>query len=196
MEWIPDARAADSDLLLVAPSAGHCLPGAWLGSFRSVTAVDLDPLARILFRRLHGASLNRTRLDWITGDVFRQWPTLLAANPGHTILFCNFLGQAVECDEKKARAWFATLPATLSGRQWASFHDRYSGELTTKSAPPLDSQNRAEATTLLAHFYDRSIGGELTEHELPPIFPQHRPYRYWNWPLSPDQFHIIEGCRS
>jgi hypothetical protein len=194
-EWIPAAQASSMDLLLIAPSAGHCLPSTWLGSFRSVAAIDLDPMASILFRRLHGASMPAA-VEWIAGDVFQQWEALLASHPGHVVLFCNFLGQAAECDDVRASEWFAQLPASLEGRRWASFHDRYSGELATKAVAPLDSPHRADPETLLRHFYEKGISGELTEHELPPLFPQVRPYRYWSWPLAPDQFHIIEGCRS
>jgi hypothetical protein len=190
------SESARTDLLLVAPSAGHCLPSAWLGGFRSVSAIDLDPVAKILFRRLHGPSLGRTRLQWITGDVFQEWNGLLAEHRAHAILFCNFLGQAFECDEKQAGPWFSTLAGTLAGRRWASFHDRYSGALATTRAPALDTPNRAEPSALLSHFYHRGAAGELTEHELPPIFPKERSYRYWSWPLAPDQFHIIEACRS
>jgi len=194
-EWISAEDAASTDLLLIAPSAGHCLPSAWLGGFRNVTAIDLDPMARILFRRLHGASMPAP-VKWITEDVFQIWDPLLSSHPDHAVLFCNFLGQAAECDEARAAEWFARLPASLERRRWASFHDRYSGELATKRVPALECPTRAEPEALLRHFYEKGISGELTEHELPPIFPQDRPYRYWGWPLAPDQFHIIEGCHS
>jgi hypothetical protein len=194
-EWIPPSPATSTDLLLIAPSAGHCLPSAWLGSFRSVAAIDLDPMAQVLFRRLHGASI-KAPMEWTAGDVFQEWDALLASQPNHALLFCNFLGQATECDEARAADWFARLPKSLAGRRWASFHDRYSGELPTKNVLALDSRLRADPQTLLQHFYEKGISGELTEHELPPIFPQDQQYRYWSWPLAPDQFHIIEGCRS
>ena len=197
-DWPPLTQRAEKDLLLVAPSGGHCLPGDWLGSFRSVTAADIDPLAPLVFRRLHAAAMGATPLHWNTLDVVKNWAALFSAHPSHAILFCNFLGQVQNCfPENEMKDWFQRLPATLQGRSWASFHDCYSGDPTPRrNAPPLECSMRADPKALMAHFYEAGAQGEWIEHELPPIFPESGHYRYWSWPLAAGQNHIIEGYQS
>ncbi|MBU6375594.1 MAG: hypothetical protein KGQ59_06325 [Bdellovibrionales bacterium] len=193
-EWIPRPSAASQDLLVIAPSGGHCLPSSWLGSFRSVSAVDIDPLAPLFFRLNHAAALPSGQLHWIHGDVFQDWQDLIGQHPHHLILFGNFLGQAQEVDEKQAKVWFDVLAKTLGERKWASFHDRYSGVIKPiKNVTALETGTRASSQEILKHFYAPYSTGELCEHELPPIFPEQSSYRYWSWPLSRRQFHIIEG---
>ncbi len=194
-EWLPESERTGIDLLLVAPSAGHCLPGSWLSSFKSLTAIDWDPVAEPLFRRTHQGQLRPNTLSWIRADVFQHWNSLLEQNPKHAILFCNFLGQADSCGEPSVVApWFESLRRTLPARRWASFHDRYSGGLPIReNVPPLKCGVRAEAGTLLSTFYDSKTRGELTEHELPPIFPAEGAYSYLAWPLARGQNHLIEA---
>ena len=195
-DWVPSSVAPTQDLLIIAPSGGHCLPSPWLGAFRSVSAVDIDPLAPLFFRKNHAAALPSDRLHWTHADVFQDWRPLMLAHPKHLILFGNFLGQAHEVNEKQAELWFEMLQADLRGRKWASFHDRYSGKIEPiKNTVAFESPTRASPGELLKHFYSAQSTGELCEHELPKIFPEQAPYCYWSWPLSKQQFHIIEGYR-
>jgi hypothetical protein len=193
--WIPRHEASREALTLIAPSGGHCLPRPWLESFRSLTAIDIDPTARFFFQRNHPAC--SAHLHWIQGNIFERWNDLLMKNPEAKILFCNFLGQAQACDPVRAESWFKRLRSDLDKRSWASFHDRYSGELKMKphvGALPVSARARPE--TLLEHFYPASTRGELCEHELPQIFPENGNYLYCRWQLDPCSTHLIEAYSS
>ena len=62
---------------------------------------------------------------WIGADFVVCLPQILAAHPGAAVLFCNVLGQlGVERSDYEQR--LAQLPGWLEGREWGSFHDRYS----------------------------------------------------------------------
>ena len=94
-QWLATWPHGREHLLLLGPSAGWCLPTAFLTGFRTICAVDLDPLAPWLFNRLHGAGLRRAgvRVRWQQADIFDTLVTLLRDYPEHAVLFGNMLGQ-------------------------------------------------------------------------------------------------------
>jgi len=199
--WLQTWINPSSQLLLIAPSGGYSLPTSWLHHFDSITAVDWDPLAKTFFLWNHrrgpeGRSL-RPRLSWLRADLFTEIAGLLENYPQADILFCNFLGQAYECDPRRYDRWAAELPRLLEGRSWASFHDRFSGPLDIREVQnPHSSPTRADNDSLLRTFYSSKAGGELCEHELPPLFPTQGTYHYWGWKLTPNQQHLIEAYFS
>jgi hypothetical protein len=184
----------------VAPSGGYCLDPRWLQALaaagQELHAVDWDPLAPRFFARTHpGVDVHWHRAD-IMAAGGRELQRLLALLPEARVLFCNFLGQAELASPREYPAFARGLSSLLEGRVWASFHDRYSGQVRPSTLAPLEAlAARASPERLLQHFYRHSHSGELNEHELPSL-PAGADYSYWTWELRPGVFHLIEGVRG
>lgn len=203
--WLAGWQPRESKLLLIGPSAGYSLEPEFLARFTSVVAVDPDPLARWFFARRLGSPAAWERADYLRDGAgvpsSRRLGELLAAYPGHAVLFCNLLGQLKllpEVKEPALRGWFASLPELLSGRSFASYHDRLSGEL----APHVVGGESAVLTNdqLTERFYsDASLPDgktlELIDHLTDGIFPG-LPRAYFHWELHPRAHHLIEGVHS
>src|SRR5262249_44910225 len=131
--WLDGWQPGTDDLLLLGASAGWCLPDGFLDRFARVHAVDLDPLAPLLFRLLHGR-----RASFERAALFAGADPPLRRHPGRAVLFCNVLGQRrfEQPDEDAVEAELAGLAARLAGHAWASFHDRLSGAATDLARPP------------------------------------------------------------
>lgn len=144
--WLEAWNPSETELLIIGPSAGYCLPQGWLNRFQKVTAVDPDPLAKALFRVLHpGLPLQwRQEEVLVPGEGFAQnlreafqmelkkWQSHLDRSSGAAVLFSNFLGQlGVLVPAEMRESWLVELKQnlypTLKGRTWASFHDVLSG---------------------------------------------------------------------
>ncbi len=184
----------------MAPSGGYCLDPGWLSQVqeggRAIHAVDWDPLAPWFFGLSHPrASVHWHRADLIAGGG-KELERLLASLPDARVLFCNFLGQAELASPREYPAFAARLSSQLQGRIWASFHDRYSGQIRPSSLEPFESTaGRASPEELMQHFYRHSRSGELNEHTLP-LLPEGAHHCYWQWELRPGVFHLIEGVRG
>jgi hypothetical protein len=191
-EWHPAAR----DLLLVGASAGWCLPDAFLTRFQRIDAVDLDPLAPVLFRALHGRPLAaaRTALRFERVDVFTRLPDLLACHPHHAVLFANLLGQRRfhRADVAATEAELAGVAARLTGRAWASFHDRLSGDARDLAGTP---HGFACAGALAPAALARRVGatGEWLDHLTTDVLPASATRRLMPWRFRPGRLHWVEA---
>ncbi|MFN8544913.1 MAG: hypothetical protein U0807_12035 [Candidatus Binatia bacterium] len=192
-EWTPPEPA----LLLVGPSAGWCLPAAFLARFATIDAIEPDPLARVLLaRRFPGVA---ARVRWHARDPFASAAALAALGrdfPDHALLLANVLGQLR--DVHPGRPWRAGLAPLLAGRSWASFHDRLSCALPLHLddvSEPFPPTVRDEE--LLARFHAGPLPNvvEVDDHETADLFPD-CPRRYLVWVLRPGRFHLIELVRS
>src|SRR5438067_1928170 len=107
-EWSPKEKV----LVLIGPSAGYSLPTDFLSQFESIIAYEPDPVARLIFERRTGL-----KPRW-------KGHYLLEENlPGGAVLISNLLGQLeIDVAEFKPR-----LLRQLSGREFASYHDIFSG---------------------------------------------------------------------
>jgi hypothetical protein len=201
--WLAEWQPREKNLLLVGPSGGYTLPLEFLNRFESISAVEPDPVARWIFERGHGIEVAWSRENFFLNkhkefDLSRL-RLLLDVNPDRAVLFCNILGQLAclypEATSKPAFAeWKKGLVGALSGRSWASYHDRLSGVLE----PVITSENRTQPrsltnTELTAKFYSGT--GELTDHELEGAFTG-LPARYLAWTLTPGQTHLIEATKA
>ncbi len=154
--WSPPER----ELILVGPSGGYCLDLSFLSRFVTVTALEVDPIARWIFARRARSALRSsgTALRWEPEDrlsprdgagfTLEPLRALLAANPDAAVLFCNVLGQLPllgpdladdvipEPTEGSFERWLLELPEALAGHSWASFHDRLSGPLRPEGIDP------------------------------------------------------------
>lgn len=182
-QWHPDATR----LILVGPSAGWCLPDPWLNRFQAVTAIDPDPWAAPIFRRLHP----KVRLEsWIRGDFFAEGPDLLKAQPKAAVLFCNVLGQLrfSGLDGRDVQARIAQIGALLAGHPWASFHEIMSCA-SAANPPPLLLLHAQEHRALLQQL---GLSGEWLDHEAGSTLPVANPRVIVPWRFAPDRLHLVE----
>lgn len=204
--WLAATELSNAEeLLLVGPSAGHCLPLAWLGQFRRLTLLEPDPVARRWLSQL----LPRPRLETEHRDLLLApllsgaagLDAVLERRPRAAVLFCNVLGQlhfALSDDEhERFQAEFVRriVPA-LDGRAWASFHDRWSFDLQPDPALPerLAFERRpAEATLAEAWFGAEGPTVTALDHGTSELFPEALPYRYFGWQITPAALHLVEA---
>lgn len=187
--WNPVA----TELIIVGPSAGWCLPRPFLQRFSRLLLIDLDTSAPFFFSLRHGRALRRRGVEiaWRHEDFVRCLPAVLAARPSAAVLFCNVLGQlALERDDYER--CLALLPDRLAGRSWASFHDRFSAVLPAggpDDPPPFVSHAPMDEAMLrrLAH------GGEWTDHGTGGVLPAGTLRHHLPWRIIPQRLHWIEA---
>ena len=196
-QWLSTWPHGREHLLLLGGSAGWCMPTAFLASFRSIHAVDLDPLAPWLFNRLHGAGLRRSgvSVSWQRADIFDTLGPLLKSYPAHAILFGNMLGQhRYYCsDVSSAEAHLQWLTRQLQGRVWASFHDR----LSVDWKPGGDAPQRVCAPrSLSSDQLARRFGGRgiWTDHLTEGVIGGDVECLYLPWHLLPGRLHLVEAA--
>jgi len=203
--WLEAALPADDELVLVGPSAGHCLPLAHLARFRRLLVLEPDPVARwLLQQRLPRSNLVVEHRDLLLGPLTSGQPGLdavLQQRPRASVLFCNLLGQLhwdlSDEHEQRFRAGFTrrVLPL-LAGRRWASFHDRWSveGQEAHALAQPLAFERLPTDDELgVACFGAAGAPVTALDHGTSQLFPDPLPRRYFAWPLTPRALHIVEG---
>jgi hypothetical protein len=188
--WLQAWRPPAEHLLLLGPSGGYALTRAFLATFRRITAVEPDPLARfILARRFAGLDIH-----W---EPAADDPLLAAQrHPQAAVLFCNLLGQdwLGVGDEATRRLWLEALPTRLAGRSWASFHDVVSTAIAPLQAGPLRDAGSPGLEALLARFWP---GGELplVDHHTH-VLSAGRPADYVVWNLAPGHHHLVGWVTS
>ena len=166
-----------------------------MSRFRSITAVDLDPLAPILFRLNHGLELWRSgaALRFERVDLFGQLEAILAAHKDHAVLFSNVLGQHLfhEPDAARAEDTISSMKHRLAGRHWASWHDRLSGRFPPRVPLPEARMTRLalEAAALAA---ECGLSGEWVDHLTAHVLPEGTERHLLAWPLLADWLHIVE----
>lgn len=204
--WLAEVLPTSEELILVGPSAAHCLPVEHLSGFARVTVLEPDGLSRLLLgRRLRPSQLTSRGDDLLVTPLLSGGPgldDLLRAQPRASLLFCNLLGQLQFglTDERHA-AWRAAFRARvvpeLKGRRWASFHDRWSLDRAV-SEPPLPVEVRFERAPS-----DDELGAALFGPTGPPVtvldhgtarlFSEPGPRRYFTWQLTPEALHVVEA---
>lgn len=139
--WLEDWPTKESreELVLLGPSAGYSLPTKWLKSFKKITAYDLDPLAPVLFQKVHTgvpAKFIKQDLFWQQGQLsLDPLQKILATHPSAVILFCNVLGQVLlegHASEEEWSRYLLDLRQMLRTRRWASYHDICSQRKNTR----------------------------------------------------------------
>lgn len=195
--------------MLVGPSAGHCLPLEHLARFERLLLLEPDGLARVLIRRRLGARrVVHRRDDLLVSPLLRGAPgldDLLRDRPRAAVLFCNLLGQLQfglsndQHDSWREAFQRRILPA-LSGRRWASFHDRWSLEGPSGERPPAVELQFTQAPS------DQELGAALFGAAGPPLqvldhgtaglFPELGPHRYFTWQLTPQVLHVVEAVNG
>jgi hypothetical protein len=214
--WAPPER----ELLLVGPSGGYSLDPAFLGAFSRIIAVDIDPLAALVFRLRFGRLLRErgVALAWDSRDHLSPGPqgfslqplcSLVAAHPEAAVLFCNLLGQLPllgddrlpdqsddDPPEGSYERWLLGLPAALAGRSWATYHDRISGDGRPRSLPEGAPVPWSPSEDLVLHHFapaeDRVEKLELLDHRTS-VLLRDTPREQFSWEIAPGVFHLIEA---
>lgn len=192
--WNPTSRK----LLLIGPSAGYVLPTSWLAEFDEIVAVDIDSLAPLFFAQQHHLSnvrwLNEDILPMATaGPGLGKINRLLAEHRDYAVLFTNVLGQ-VECFAKttaqadKVEDFMGRLRILLASREWASFHDRLSGECVPEVEDVTGDHSHDYA--LATRVYRRSGFATHRTERLGDGLKCH----LMTWQRVPGYWHVVEGC--
>lgn len=204
--WLIEALPPADELILVGPSAGHCLPIEHLARFRRILLLEPDGLARFLFgRRVSGPLITQRSDDQLLRPLLEGregLDQLLRERPGASLLFCNLLGQLqLGLSEEEHAAWCSAfrrriLPE-LAGRRWASFHDRWSMDRRV-SEPALPVELRFEPAPSddelgTALFGAAGAPVEVLDHGTSGLFPEAAARRYFTWQLTPTALHVVEA---
>lgn len=212
-EWLYGWEPPEKKLVIVGPSAGWCVQPFFFERFEEVLCLEPDPVAHFLFRRrLARAPLElRPRLRFDAEDRLLADPSALSrvldAEGDAAVLFSNVLGQvrvllgANDTDDARLSGVRAAVQGAIRGRSWASFHDRVSGELEPALEGRLDADRRLSDEELREELYsavtpDGASTPPLLDHLTSGFFPADRPHAYFNWPLLPGVFHLIEATRN
>lgn len=173
-DWLGAWPQRDDELILVGPSGGYSLSSTWLKRYRQIAAFDLDPLASFFFRRRHpGIHIEFHRQDvfWKNGTLsVMELSNILDHHPKADVLFSNVLGQLLVEKKTNEEEWYRFLTRIrerLNGRNWASYHDRFS-----------------------------QAGMERVDHLTGGDWSKGLPRRQFEWPLTPQSQHWIEGVRA
>jgi hypothetical protein len=204
-EWLAERLPRSAELLLVGPSAGHCLPLGELSRFERITVLEPDPLARrLLARRLRPAHVELEQRDLLVEPLLSGragLDALLKERPTASLLFCNLLGQLRFdlTDEQQARfesEFRSRLLPLLAGRRWASFHDYWSLDRDRAEPSParLDFERQPSDDELgVAWFGARGKAVTVLDHGTSALFPPSLPRRYFSWQITPAALHIVEA---
>jgi hypothetical protein len=173
-DWLASWPVSAGELILIGPSGGYTLPGAWLRRFETIHAYDIDPLAAPLFRRRHpgvNVHFHRADLFWREGRLSHvPLKAALGNHPRAAVLLSNVLGQLLlegRAEEGEWREFLRRLRHELEGRNWASYHDTFTHER-----------------------------GEIIDHLMDGDWKKGLAAREFRWPLTPRSLHVIEGLFS
>ena len=172
------------------------MPDSFLTRFRTIHAIDIDHLAPVLFRALHGRALRRagTSLHWSQTDFLSDPPKVLASIKKPAVLFCNIMGQLrfQLRDEALVEAEVLRVKALLAGYDWASFHELLSGDQPPSRSPyaPQALGGRPEGVDILAHY---GLGGVWLDHLTGALLPETSARMILPWRFGPRRLHLVEA---
>ncbi len=210
-DWLATIEPRHDELLLIGGSAGWMMSGRWLQRFRRVVLVDVDPYAGPLFRFNHGRALRQsgTRFEAVQIDAMQSLEALLADYPQASVFFDNVLGQHLYRvrDIERAERDLGRIAERLSGREWGSVHDLFSGPVAAGRAPAqpvmsFPAMNSAQGAivdglsgTPLHKRLLAQVGGcgEGMDHLTSEVFPVGTQTRLIAWPFLPAYAHWLQA---
>lgn len=210
-DWLDGTAPVSQHLLLIGGSAGWMMSSRWLQRFSRIDLIDLDPYAPRLFRFNHGRALRAsgTELNFVQADGISGLDTLLDAHPQATLFFDNVLGQHLYRvgSIERAEADLARIAERLSGRDWGSVHDLYSGPADPLALPG-SSQTCFDALretgglvvdglrgTAMHRRLLAQVGGQpdWMDHLTSELFPVGTRSRLIAWPFLPTYAHWLQA---
>lgn len=212
-EWLLAWEPPETTLVLVGPSGGYTVQPFLFERFERVVCLEPDPLAKLVFRRrLAAAPLERRPLlDFISDDRLvshpERLPELLESLGDTAVLFSNVLGQLrvlLDVSSSEAPGLLRIkeeVRRAITGRSWASFHDRVSGRVRPEFNQPLIAEGRLTDPEVISILYSGDgvtveSDPNLLDHLTEGLFPEDLSYAYFTWELAPGWFHLIEGVRA
>ena len=203
--WLAQVKPRSSELLLVGASAGWMMPSEWLQRFTKVTVWDIDPMAAPPFRWRHGQALKAsgTQLICHTADAISALRPLLNSQPKACVLFDNVLGQVrFHCaDEYQAAEKIQQLILTLSGREWGSLHDAFSGPVVNSWASRAlpEAQLRVQGSVHTeredqAWLAKLGAKDEWLDHLTASVFESGTVVHHIAWPYSDRYCHWLQAA--
>jgi len=205
-DWLTRHLAHSQLLVLVGPSAGHCLPLERLGQAEKLVVLEPDPLARrLLAQRLAPRELLIESRDLLVEPLLSGKPGLdavLERWPAASVLFCNVLGQLHFGLDDAQQARFAAefrrrLWPALRGRVWASFHDRWScdrsGDATRHASVLHFERLPGDEQLAEAYFGAGQVVVTALDHGTTELFPETLPRDYLSWQITPSALHLVEA---
>jgi len=187
------------------------MPGRWLQRFRRVVLVDVDPHAARLFRFNHGRLLRQsgTELLALQVDAMQELDALLADHPQASLFFDNVLGQHLYRvrELERAERELESMAERLSGRDWGSMHDLFSGPVEPGRQPAAPVMSFSAVNTLQGPLVDGLSGtplhkrllaqvggrGEWMDHLTSNVFPVGTQTRLIAWPFLPHYAHWLQA---
>ncbi len=186
--WLDCWRPACRRLVVIGPSGGHTLPAGLFARFDDVTALEPDPVARVILRRRQAdCKLRFESFDCLSNAA--GMGELAGRFGDRALLFCNVLGQ-VGCPDPDG--WSECLATRLSGCHWASWHDVISTNRQPMRTDPVEMAATQSLESILGRFWP---GGELPliDHGTLAL-GRDGPHAYATWALTPTANHLIEWC--
>jgi hypothetical protein len=98
--------------------------------------------------------------------------------------------------DKALNFWQRQIPKLLAGRNWASYHDRYSCTGAKTASISFASDRRLTDRELIHGFYPKTPEGEWADHLTAGLFLAEQYCNYFLWHITPQTVHIIEGIHS
>ena len=207
-QWLKEWTPPSERLILFAPSGGYSLPPEFLQRFSHITAVDPDPLARLVFSWRHRQQLRRLRWNFDSSLLVDLRRPLLSTrsekfwekNSQAAVLFCNVLGQLpwieknhddhmhIESDLWRNFRW------NLRSQPWASYHDVISLEGPAQWTQEGLDKNSSLQQFALQHLRDSQLL-EVRDHQTWSLgLPKPRQATWWS--VRPNQQNLIAFLRS
>ncbi len=192
-EFLGQWQPRTADVVLVGPSAGWSLPSTFLSRFSRLTFIELDRAAPLFFRLRHGRALRAAKCStrWILGDFTTHLKTVIEAQPGCAVLFCNVLGQ-LGLERADYESQLAALPQSLSGHPWASFHDRFSAVIDQSRMQALSAFSTDQPLDARA-LQNLGLTGQWTDHGTGQLLMPGVTRRYIPWQITSRRFHWVEA---
>jgi hypothetical protein len=171
----------------------------WLQQFARVDTYDIDPLAGVLFKWRHGASLKTagTDLHCHKRDALLDLPGLLSAHPKSCVFFDNVLGQLrfqnLATDWQQVEKRLKQFKVLLKGREWGSLHDRMSGP-TTQDIAHMDDVPVRHADWHDQHWLTQlNAQSPWLDHLTQEVFPTGVSIQNFAWNFSPSYRHWLQA---
>ena len=210
-DWLDSTQPASTQLLLIGGSAGWMMSSRWLQRFAHIVLVDIDPWAPRLFRLNHGRALHAsgTTLQFVEADGLQGLEGLLSQYPEASLFFDNVLGQHLYRvrDIEQAEAELDRIAARLTGRDWGSVHDLFSGpvdplRLPLQAVTVFDGRRDQQGLqadglrgTPLHKRLLAQVGGvnDWMDHLTSGVFPIGTASRLIAWPFLPHYAHWLQA---
>ncbi len=192
-QWLINWEQRNDQILLIGPSAGYSLPLPFLQRYKQVLVNDIDPLARILFRRRFNDLNIKSISENLIGDNGKKLIKLCHSRP-MDILFCNILGQ-ITAMKKPVGALIKNLPTNIN---YASYHDLFSFTGNYHwLCERLDLSENLSGEEIIKKFLQLSGNPliEIEDHGISTVFSQ-REKTLIHWEIAPNRHHLIECVSS